>query len=80
MTMIELDQTTAEELSEFLVDGELDVDYTNVIDIMSTIDKEWYFNDELQEMFHFEKMMEDREEMLVFDDCEQMIAVPYDAN
>ena len=59
MTMIELDQTTAEELSEFLVDGELDVDYTNVIDIMSIIDEEWYFNDELCDAFHLEELLND---------------------
>ena len=40
MTMIELDQTTAEEYSMFLVDGELcaEVESDNVIDILSTID------------------------------------------
>ena len=40
MTMIELDQTTAEEYSMFLVDGELcaEVEGENIIDILSTID------------------------------------------
>ena len=57
MTMCELDQTTAEELSEFLVDGELEIDEDNVVDILSTIDSEWYFNDELCEMFRFKEIM-----------------------
>ncbi len=39
MTMLELDQTTAEEYSMFLVDGELcaEVEGDNVIDILNTI-------------------------------------------
>ncbi len=57
MTMPELDQTTAEELSEFLVDGELEIDEDNIISILSTIDDEWYFNDELCEMFHFKEII-----------------------
>ena len=44
MTMIELDQTTAEEYSMFLVDGELcaEVEGDNVIDVLSEIDFEWF--------------------------------------
>ena len=57
MTMLELDQTTAEELSVFLVDGELEVDGDNVIDILSTIDSEWYNNDELCDAFHLEELL-----------------------
>ena len=57
MTMLELDQTTAEELSVFLVDGELEVDEDNVIDILSTIDSEWYDNDELCDAFHLEELL-----------------------
>jgi len=57
MTMLELDQTTAEELSMFLVDGELDIDEGNVVDILSTIDSEWYNNDELCNAFHLEELL-----------------------
>ena len=47
MTMIDIEQLTPEEYSEFLIDGEVD---------------------------------EQPKEMLVFDDCEQMIGIPYAAN
>ncbi len=47
MTMLELDQTTAEEYSMFLVDGELEVDEEDVVDILEELSE--IFGDLLNE-------------------------------
>ena len=52
MTMIELDQTTAEEYCEFMIDGELDEMEISIFDLISDINPQWYMTDEYDEVIN----------------------------
>ena len=52
MTMLELDQTTAEEYCQFMIDGELDEIEMSIHDLISDINPEWYFTDEYDEVIN----------------------------